>query len=107
MILSPQEAKQLFNGRAVHVATIARLEAEVKELRLAKARTADDCIEIGELQKYKDRIAWLGDPKNVFKFAVMADGRIKVFVGSAYVTYPDLNAAIDSARHEPKERSAP
>lgn len=56
----------------------------------------DRIIEIAELTKFKTRLEWLGDPKNVFRYSVRANGEVEVGDRFNFKVYPNLSAAIDA-----------
>lgn len=61
------------------------------------AKANDLAIERGENEKYRARLAWLGNPQNSFSYSITPDGQVKVGTRFSYRLYKTMEAAIDAA----------
>lgn len=68
-----------------------------KDQRRLDLERSDHAIALGEALKFKTRLEWLGDPKNIFSYSVCANGSVKVDTRYMSGWWPTLAAALDDA----------
>ncbi len=80
----------------------AREKANITACLGGSSRPSDDYLSNdlslceGELTKYRTRLAWLGNPSNVFSYSITTEGQVKVGDRYDHRFYDTMEQAIDA-----------